>query len=225
MVCVRKIEATKGYQAGVSQERTPFEWWVKRRNAFFFSSPWCYCWGCPAELEWRLTTISGAALSSDRQTHTQHTKQTLFFIFTEDQITRPITTPDESDTERKISRVKKFHTQVQYETALEQELQTFITYQHDCWAQASHWCKQVLKSWMWQNAAIAMCLNSLNSLKLKWQRPLGTLVIRCGYRAPKSGWRMDQLNLGLPCCFPSNNQSVFCASTLPNFKNSSGRDR
>lgn len=91
-----KIEATKGYQQEWARKKTlPFEW--KAKSRLFFS--WYDCWGCPAGLEWHLTTISGAALRCDRQAYT--TQSTAQQIST---YSSPITSPDKTDTARQVKK-------------------------------------------------------------------------------------------------------------------------
>lgn len=77
-VC-RKIEATKGYQQEWA-EKTPIWMMGKELNCVFVLS-WYDCWGCPAELEWRLTTISGGAVTGRPICNT---KKTLVANFTAD---------------------------------------------------------------------------------------------------------------------------------------------
>lgn len=69
----------------------------KELNIFF---PWYDCWGCPAELEWRLMTISAVALNSERQAYIQHKEDSKSPNFTADHTTTYIKTPDKTDSAR-----------------------------------------------------------------------------------------------------------------------------
>lgn len=64
-MCARKLRLLKATSRRVP-EKTRI-WMIGKELNCVFSLSWYDCWGCPAELEWRLTTISGAALSCDRQ--------------------------------------------------------------------------------------------------------------------------------------------------------------
>lgn len=61
--CARKLRLLKASSRS-EEEKTPIWMMGKELNCVF---SWYDCWECPAELEWRLTTISAAALSCDRQ--------------------------------------------------------------------------------------------------------------------------------------------------------------
>lgn len=67
-----KIEATKGYQQESARKDSNLN--DRQRVelcAFFFNPSWFDCRGCPAKLERCLTTISGTAVSCDRQAYIQ----------------------------------------------------------------------------------------------------------------------------------------------------------
>lgn len=65
--CARKLRLLKASSRG-EQEKTPIWMTDNELNCFVFffpslSSSWYDCRKCPADMEWRLTTISAAALS------------------------------------------------------------------------------------------------------------------------------------------------------------------